>query len=576
MGYHPQRFIQAANIRLDVPVSVHTADVLSDKLRTEFEDATLQAFDEVVENCFRHDVDFLLLTGNVFLESDRSLRARLTVLKGFRRLHEKGIQVFVIPGDTDPAEAWRAIPELPDNVSICYSSSPEPEELVVDDQPVTLISSSMWLGNVDDFGIQVIAKGGESIQPFRIGVISRASFKESRRIAAIAATAGDDVLGAMTSNPATAELLSTGSAASAPADDGSVTVWRSLETEGRERPARLDERTERQHGHSREGLDAAAEQGADAEFLKFADETLREGQLQFLALTGDLSRSTWWRDSGVMHSPGTTQPRSRLEAVSGACSLIEVAEDGKVRITSLDTSCVDWKQLEIRVSAGTDLSTLLQQMKTRLLEVRSGASDRIWSVQWILRGSLPLLQSLLESDLDTALGVELDEVTSSVRKIRLLHDIRTLPDPWPMAHPVETLADQYQQILTRPSMLRDSELQRLIDADSHLSTGWKQRLTTVLPSLDPEQILARLRRDGAAWFEPRFSVDRADDDLASAIDSDMEEHEYLEGTSALQHSDGQSATERHRTRDTHQAGMVGDQAAGDAEEEEEEEEEMDN
>ena len=180
MGYHPQRFIQAANIRLDVPVSVHTADVLSDKLRTEFEDATLQAFDEVVENCFRHDVDFLLLTGNVFLESDRSLRARLTVQKGFRRLHEKGIQVFVIPGDTDPAEAWRAIPELPDNVSICYSSSPEPEELVVDDQSVTLISSSTWLGNVDDFGIQVIAKGGESIQPFRIGVISRARSRLAR------------------------------------------------------------------------------------------------------------------------------------------------------------------------------------------------------------------------------------------------------------------------------------------------------------------------------------------------------------------------------------------------------------
>jgi hypothetical protein len=415
MGYHPQRFIQAANIRLDVPVSVHTADVLSDKLRTEFEDATLQAFDEVVENCFRHDVDFLLLTGNVFLESDRSLRARLTVQKGFRRLHEKGIQVFVIPGDTDPAEAWRAIPELPDNVSICYSSSPEPEELVVDDQSVTLISSSTWLGNVDDFGIQVIAKGGESIQPFRIGVISRARFEESRRVAAIAATAGDDVLGAMNSNPATAELLSTGAGASAPADDGSVTVWRSLETEGRERPARLDDRTDRQHGHSREGLDAAAaaDQGADAEFLKFADETLREGQLQFLALTGELSRSTWWRDSGVVHSPGTTQPRSRMEAVSGACSLVDVAEDGKVRITSLDTSCVDWKQLEIRVSAGTDLSTLLQQMKTRLLEVRSGASDRIWSVQWILRGSLPLLQSLLESDLDTALGVELDEVSRS-------------------------------------------------------------------------------------------------------------------------------------------------------------------
>jgi len=566
MGYHPQRFIQAANIRLDVPVSVHTAEVLSDKLRIEFEDATLQAFDEVVENCLRHDVDFLLLTGNVFLESDRSLRARLTVLKGFRRLDEKGIQVFVIPGDTDPAEAWRAIPELPENVSICYSSSPEPEELVVDDQPVTLISSSMWLGNVDDFGIQVIAKGGESIQPFRIGVISRARFEESRRIAAVAANAGDDVLGAMSANPATSELLSMGPGASTETDDSGVTVWRSLETEGRERPARRDDRVSRHHGQLREDQDPAIEQGADAEFLKFADETLQEGQLQFLALTGELSRSTWWRDTGVVHSPGTTQPRSRLEAVSGACSLVNVAEDGKVQITSLDTSCVDWKQLEIRVSPGTDLSTLLQQMKTRLMEVRSGASDRIWSVQWILRGPLPLLQSLLQSDLDTALGVELDEVSSSVRKIRLLHDIRTLPDPWPMAHPVEALADQYQQILARPSMLRDAELQRLIDADSHLSAGWKQRLTTVLPSLDPEQILARLRQDGAAWFEPRYNAANAEDDLEGAVDSAPEEDDDLAGSAGHLHLDEQATTTRHRTTETHQTQRGSDQGADDADE----------
>jgi hypothetical protein len=261
---------------------------------------------------------------------------------------------------------------------------------------------------------------------------------------------------------------------------------------------------------------------------------LREAQLHFLALTGELSPSTSWRESGVVHSPGTTQPRSRLEAVSGTCSLVQVADDGTVKISSLDTSCVDWKHLEIRVSAGTDLSTLLQQMKTRLLEIRSGASDRIWSVQWILRGSLPLLHSLLESDLDTALGVELDEVMSSVRSIRLLHDVQTLPDPWPVSHPTATLADQYQQLLTRPAMLRDAELQRLIDTDGTLSSGWKQRLTSVLPSLDPERILARLREDGAAWFEPSFHSDAVeseqevpessgDDDRFE--ESDVEEHE---------------------------------------------------
>jgi hypothetical protein len=533
MAFHPQRFIHAANIRLDVPVSVQTTERPGDQLRMEFEDATLQAFDEVIENCLRHDVDFLLLTGNVFIEADRSLRARLAILKGFQRLREREIQVFVVPGDMDPAEAWRAIPEMPDNVSVCYSSNPEPEELVVDDQPVTMVSSSTWLGNVDDFGIQVIARGGESVQPFRIGVISRARFEESRRIAAVAAASGDHVLGAVAVNPAASEMVLNAQQPAAEQEETGVTVWRSLETDGRSRPTRADDLRPGQQGGA-EPSGGGSEESPDSGFLRYADEMLREAQLHFLALTGELSPSTSWRESGVVHSPGTTQPRSRLEAVSGTCSLVQVAEDGTMKISSLDTSCVDWKHLEIRVSAGTDLSTLLQQMKTRLLEIRSGASDRIWSVQWILRGSLPLLHSLLESDLDTALGVELDEVMSSVRSIRLLHDVQTLPDPWPVSHPTATLADQYQQLLTRPAMLRDAELQRLIDTDGTLSSGWKQRLTSVLPSLDPERILARLREDGAAWFEPSFHSDAVeseqevpessgDDDRFE--ESDVEEHE---------------------------------------------------
>ncbi len=528
MAFHPQRFIHAANIRLDVPVSVQTTEGPGDQLRMEFEDATLQAFDEVIENCLRHDVDFLLLTGNVFIEADRSLRARLAILKGFQRLCEREIQVFVVPGDMDPAEAWRAIPEMPDNVSVCYSSNPEPEELVVDDQPVTMVSSSMWLGNVDDFGIQVIARGGESVQPFRIGVISRARFEESRRIAAVSAAAGDHVLGAVALNPAAAEMVSPAQQSASEQEETGVTVWRSLETDGRSRPARADDARAVQRGGAGQS-GAGSEESPDSEFLRYADEMLREAQLHFLALTGELSPSTSWRESGVVHSPGTTQPRSRMESVSGTCSLVQVAEDGTVKITSLDTSCVDWKHLEIRVSAGTDLSTLLQQMKTRLLEIRSGASDRIWSVQWILRGSLPLLHSLLESDLDTALGVELDEVMSSVRSIRLLHDVQTLPDPWPVSHPTATLADQYQQLLTRPAMLRDTELQRLIDSDGTLSSGWKQRLTSVLPSLDPERILARLREDGASWFEPSFSSD--------VVEAEQEVPEYSGEEDRFEESD---------------------------------------
>ena len=142
MAFEPQRFLHAANVRLDVPVSVQTTETLTDELRFAFEDATLHAFDEVIEACIKRDVDFLLLSGNIFIEADRSLRARLALLKGFSRLEDVNIHVFVLPGDADPPEAWRSISELPDNVTVCYSSSPEPMELHIKDHLATTVSAS--------------------------------------------------------------------------------------------------------------------------------------------------------------------------------------------------------------------------------------------------------------------------------------------------------------------------------------------------------------------------------------------------------------------------------------------------
>lgn len=509
MAFHPQRFIHAANLRLDVPVSVHTSETLSDELRMAFEDATLFAFDEVIEGCIKRDVDFLLLSGNVFVEADRSLRARLALLKGFRRLEEYGIHVFVLPGDADPPEAWRAIPELPENVTVCYSSSPEPMELYLNDELATTVSASIWFGEADDFGIQVLARGGEGVQPFRIGVVSKAKYEEARRMAAMAASASDEVLSTSLPNLASGEKLEQ-PAATAEGVDESTTVWRSIDAEDGERPRRLGGSSPRRITRSLETLEAGpadSHPSLDPGFMTYVDEMMHEGQLNFLALTGEMSRTTLWREAGVVHCPGTTQPRSQMEASGGACSLVEVSAAGEVRISPLDTSCVDWKQIEVQVEGGTTLSSMLQQMKTRLIELKPGVSDRIWSVQWILRGALPVLQMLTRSDLEVAATVELDELSHSGRTIRLLHDIRTIPISWPVGDPPTALADQYQLFITRSKLLSDDSLQAMIDGEGELTTGWKQRLTSLLPSLDPEQILARMRVDGAGWFEPNYGVE---------------------------------------------------------------------
>lgn len=520
MAFEPQRFIHAANIRLDVPVSVQTAESLTDELRFAFEDATLHAFEEVIEASIRHDVDFLLLSGNVFVEADRSLRARLTLLKGVRRLAEQDIQVFVLPGDSDPPEAWRAIPEMPENVVVCYSSNPEPEELYVKGRLATTLSSSMWFGEADAFGIRVLARGTQGIQPFRIGVVSKAKYEEARRMAAMAASASDETLTASLLNMASGEQLS-GPLSSADSDDEESTrVWRSIDADNGEHPRKADagRRSVKRSLETLEVGSSDAHPSLDPGFMRYVDEMLHDGQLNFLALTGELARTTLWRDEGVVHCPGTTQPRSQMEASGGACSLVEVSETGEIRISSVDSSCVDWKQIEVNVPPHTNLSSILQQMKTLLLGQKPGAADRIWSVQWILRGALPDLQELARNDLDVAAAVELDELKHSGRTIRLLHEIRSLPNAWPLSDAPTSLADQYQQIAGRSRVLTDDALQSLIDTNKELTTGWKQRLTSLLPSVDPEQIMAKLRTDGATWFVPDFGRAADSDDESNEID----------------------------------------------------------
>jgi len=532
MAFEPQRFIHAANIRLDAPVSVQTSETLTDELRFAFEDATLYAFEEVIEASIRHDVDFLLLSGNVFIEADRSLRARLALLKGFNRLAEHKIQVFVLPGDSDPPEAWRAIPEMPDNVIVCYSSNPEPEELYVNKQLATTLSSSMWFGEADAFGIRVLAKGTNGIQPFRIGVVSKAKYEEARRMAAMAASASDESLSVSLDHLTSGEQIAGKELDAESDDEDSIRVRHSIDAEDGQKPRKAPDKN-RRIKRSLETLEAGptdAHPSLDPGFIKYVDEMLQEGQLNFLALTGELARTTLWRDAGVVHCPGTTQPRSQMEASGGACSLVEVSGTGEVRISSVDSSCVDWKNIELNVAAQTNLSSILQQMKTMLLGLKPSTADRIWSVQWILRGALPVLQDLTRNDLEVAVAVELDELKHSGRTIRLLHEIRSLPNSWPMGDPPDALADQFQLSVGRSKVLSDDALQAMIDGSKELSTGWKQRLTSLLPSVDPEQILAKLRTDGATWFQPDFGLsdettDADLDDVESEDTAELDVHD---------------------------------------------------
>lgn len=538
MAFEPQRFIHAANVRLDVPVSVQTSDALTDELRLAFEDATLTSFEDVIQGCIARQVDYLLLSGNVFVEADRSLRARLALLNGFRQLEAKQIRVFVVPGDADPAEAWRSIPEMPANVRVCYSSDPEPVELQRNDRVIATISSSMWYGETDAFGIRVIAESADGIHPLRIGIISKLKYAEAQRMAQLASTASEDLVAVSSQNSAIGEL----------ADDVSGSPRGTLVPLSGKPKKRIPESPDLSDLEDEESgiLPGVPPEGAhsgdhrtdedepdsnhewDDGFLQYIDETLREGRLNYLALTGELKRSILRRPAGVVHCPGTTQPRNHHEVTSGSCSLVEVNADGRVLITALDTSSVDWKTVEIHVASQTTLSSMLQSMKTRLLQQTAGPSDRIWSVHWKLRCSIPVLKELVQDDLAVAVAVELDEIRISDRTIRLLHNVQLIPNAWQLDDS-KLPAQRFADIVESPEQWQPENLLKLIETERDLSAGWRQRLTALVAGVDTQQILAHLRVDGAGWFIPDLSILESeaaeDSELADDLDDESDDRE---------------------------------------------------
>lgn len=466
MPFERQRFIHAANVRLDVPVSVHFTEQLTDELRHALEDATLAAFDQVVDACLDYKVDYLLLSGNVFLEADRSLRARLKLVQGCERLQEKNVPVFVLPGDADPPEAWRAIPELPGNVRICFSSSPEPEELLRDDTSITAVSASMWYGAADSFGIRVIGRSEDGVDPFRIGIVSRAKFDESRRMAALSSSGDEDLI-----HQAPEEA---GDASDAKSSEPKSAIGRVL-----------------QEAHTTAEYEAA--------FRDYIGRLMDEGRLNYVAYMGELERLTISLEQGKVHCPGTTQPRNQMETERGGCSLVQVEPDGSCSIREVDTSVVDWKDIDLEVAADDTLNHCLQRMKNLLQEQPAGEADEIWSVRWTLRGPLPVLHDFLEEDLELAVAVELEEIELGDQKLRLVHEVRTLPDPWEVPDK-ESQAQEYADLITEDAIVSRRRLMNIVRQDAELTDGWRHRLEALVGGVDRERILSRMRVDGAHWF----------------------------------------------------------------------------
>jgi DNA repair exonuclease SbcCD nuclease subunit len=115
------RFIHAADLHLDRPF-----DGLSDlpgALHERVKESTFKALDRLIDKALAQAVDFLIIAGDVFDDSHRSLIAQRRFIRAMNRLAEASIPAFIAFGNHDHLDdPWNRL-AFPGNVHV-FPASP--------------------------------------------------------------------------------------------------------------------------------------------------------------------------------------------------------------------------------------------------------------------------------------------------------------------------------------------------------------------------------------------------------------------------------------------------------------------
>src|SRR5437764_539622 len=117
------KFVHAADLHLDSPLRLLDAEP---RVRALAKEATFKAFETIIDLCIREQVAFLLIAGDLFDAKDRSVRARLSLATGLRRLDAAGIRTFIVHGNHDPLSSSGAV-GLPASAKVFGASWEEVE-----------------------------------------------------------------------------------------------------------------------------------------------------------------------------------------------------------------------------------------------------------------------------------------------------------------------------------------------------------------------------------------------------------------------------------------------------------------
>ena len=140
------RFIHTADIHLGSFLHIG-GETLPPAVEKAVETATLEGFSRVCDVAISHNVDFVVIAGDLYDSEARSVKAISYFINQCKKLEQANIDVFVISGNHDPLRQKQELFQIPDNVKVFRANQPETYELLDDNQiPIARIIGQSYAG----------------------------------------------------------------------------------------------------------------------------------------------------------------------------------------------------------------------------------------------------------------------------------------------------------------------------------------------------------------------------------------------------------------------------------------------
>ncbi|RNA68693.1 metallophosphoesterase family protein [Alteribacter keqinensis] len=109
------RFIHCADLHLDRP---YETSQLPEKIVNRLKKSAYYSFEKLISQAIEREVDFVLISGDLYDLEHRSLKGQLFVKKQAERLLAEGISLYIVHGNHDPLTEGTKSVALPENVTV--------------------------------------------------------------------------------------------------------------------------------------------------------------------------------------------------------------------------------------------------------------------------------------------------------------------------------------------------------------------------------------------------------------------------------------------------------------------------